>query len=335
MLNPVEKSIGAASRDYSTIAGWESDTDDNCVTGFGAGDYASPCSPVGVLYDDADFNEVVTISGATTSENYHRKLTVAEGERHDGGFPKSPVGVTITDLVQILNYDNWFELEWVIIYRASLGGYGLYLQYLNNSTTLYVRNIIVDIADYHGVLQSDGGLSYTVEMYNSIIIARRGGGGRCLNFDASPSTAIFRNCTAYYAGDGYGAFGNNNTYYYNTIAVGGGARAAWYGTGNGDYNAGGNSNGSTDTTAPGINSIDSIDPDLVFTDTTDGAEDLHLLSGSTVVAAGGTSQSTYFTIDIDGDTRSNWDIGADEYVSSGSTLLPNMLNAAQPTRIVQ
>lgn len=56
-----------------------------------------------------------------------------------------------------------------------------------------------------------------------------------------------------------------------------------------------------------------------FTNVTSGSEDLHLVSGSALINAG-TDLSATFTTDIDGDTRSGtWDIGADEYVSSGGS----------------
>jgi len=329
MLNPIEKSVGATARDYSTIIGWESDTDSNCTTGFGSGDYASPCSPVGVLYDDADFNEAVTIGGATTSEDYHRKLTVAEGERHDRAFPKSSVGAKITGgEFNIGSFDDWFELEWVILYAASTGSTDLlYFKYLHNSTTAYVRQVIIDNADYYAIQSSDGGLSYEVMYENCIFISRRGGGASVTNVDSSPSTHNFDNCTLYQAGDAHGARGGNYT---NCISiVQSSSRDAFFGGTTGDYNICGNTNGSGDTTAPGANSIDNVLGSDLFADLTPGAEDLHLKSDSTVAAGAGTNLSAYFTIDIDGETRSNWDIGADEYVSGGGSVFSASLSLSQ------
>jgi hypothetical protein len=45
--------------------------------------------------------------------------------------------------------------------------------------------------------------------------------------------------------------------------------------------------------------------------------DFHLAFSDTVWKGNGTDLSADFTIDIDGQTRSSWDIGADEYISAG------------------
>jgi hypothetical protein len=53
-----------------------------------------------------------------------------------------------------------------------------------------------------------------------------------------------------------------------------------------------------------------------FTNITGGSEDYHTTSSSTLIG-NGTDQSGTFTDDIDGDTRSAWDIGADEFIVVG------------------
>jgi hypothetical protein len=53
-----------------------------------------------------------------------------------------------------------------------------------------------------------------------------------------------------------------------------------------------------------------------FVSTTSGSEDFHLKSTATDFIGAGVDLSATFTDDIDGDTRSSWDIGADEYVSA-------------------
>lgn len=53
-----------------------------------------------------------------------------------------------------------------------------------------------------------------------------------------------------------------------------------------------------------------------FTNVTAGSEDYHLISSaSSTLLTGGTDLSGTFTVDIDGETRSDWSIGADEYVA--------------------
>lgn len=67
--------------------------------------------------------------------------------------------------------------------------------------------------------------------------------------------------------------------------------------------------------APGASSVEST---LTFNDKT--GDDFHLASGDTDAIGAGTDLSGTFTDDIDGDTRSAWDIGADEFISVGGGL---------------
>jgi hypothetical protein len=53
-----------------------------------------------------------------------------------------------------------------------------------------------------------------------------------------------------------------------------------------------------------------------FTNVTGGSEDYHLVPGaSSTLLTGGTDLSGDFTLDIDGETRSDWSIGADELLT--------------------
>ena len=56
-----------------------------------------------------------------------------------------------------------------------------------------------------------------------------------------------------------------------------------------------------------------------FANVTGGSEDAHIGSSSSLAGAG-TDLSGTFTDDWEGDTRSSWDIGADEYVAAGGGL---------------
>lgn len=71
---------------------------------------------------------------------------------------------------------------------------------------------------------------------------------------------------------------------------------------------------SSDTTATGT-SLDSIaystSSGAYFTNVTSGSEDFHITNTSSDLYQAGTDLSGTFTDDIDGDTRSSWDIGID------------------------
>jgi hypothetical protein len=85
------------------------------------------------------------------------------------------------------------------------------------------------------------------------------------------------------------------------------------GTHSGSNNATSDGTGDDSPLTDGI--VDKTDYASYFVDTTiDGGEDFHLLDTATDFIGGGADLSGTFTDDIDGDTRSAWDIGADEYV---------------------
>lgn len=300
-LNEVEETVGATGRNHSTIAAWEAATDEDCTAGWGAGIYASPCSPVGVCYDDADFGEDVVVAGATTSGDYHRRLTVASGERHAG---KTGDGVKIVGYVKLGAYDDWFVLEDVIVETALGEGFAdaaLYFHYAHNATSLLGRRCVIDTAEYYAIKQEDGGLSPTIILRNLAIHGGRGSSGPLVIVDANPSTVEADNCSA------YSGIANVLGYAYvttctNCIAI---VTGTAYASCGGDYNIG------SDTSAPGANSIDN-ETSAIFADA--GGEDLHLASDATAASGAGDDLSAEFTDDIEQDTRSDWDIGADEYV---------------------
>lgn len=72
MPTTVTNSIGTTGRTYSTITLWEADTDNNLVT--------ADQVQVGECYNDSGFDEVITISGATTDSTRYRHLTTATGQ---------------------------------------------------------------------------------------------------------------------------------------------------------------------------------------------------------------------------------------------------------------
>lgn len=77
----------------------------------------------------------------------------------------------------------------------------------------------------------------------------------------------------------------------------------------------------------GTGDRDGTDGDVTFVDSTiDGGENFHLSSADTNALdnGNGATPKSFFTVDIDGTTRSttdlDWDIGADEYVASATAL---------------
>jgi len=295
--NEVVESIGATGRDYSTIAAWESATDEDCTTGWGTGVYADPCSPMGDCYDDADFDERYVLSGATTDSTHYRRLTVHVGERHVG---KEGAGVTlvIDQEYDVVIQDLYIVIEWFLltgtgnrsgpnnapensrcmirnIVCATTESMSFYIANCGAGTEAYLRNCSIYGMSQYGI---HGASTIPWIVQNCSILGTADYTLRyatCTNVIASSSTGthIFFNCT-------------------------------------GDYNIG------SDTSAPGGHSIHSIAPADLFESIVSGSEDLHLKDDNTAASGAGSDLSASFTTDIDGETRTDWDIGADEYVSA-------------------
>jgi len=317
--NEVVATIGSG-KDHADILTWEAATDEDCTAGWGAGIYASPCSPVGQIEEDADFTDAVTFSGATTDGTHYRRLTVAEAYRHSGDFPKVDVGAKNTAYVLVA--EDYFEMEWLLVEAGGSMSNFASINQTGGQDALY-RNVICDVSTsgYQAFrLEPGSGKNPVVE--NCIGITRRSHASTEAFYSNYLNGCKWRNCT----GLGLGA-SNDEIYTYgeptNCIGIGGGATAVYKNSeGAGDYNIG------SDTTAPGANSVDNVAAADLFADTTAGAEDLHLKADDTAASGLGADLSAYFTDDIDGDARSDWDCGSDEFISAGTTVTPSPASAS-------
>ena len=95
------------------------------------------------------------------------------------------------------------------------------------------------------------------------------------------------------------------------------------GTLGGDYNC------SSDTSSPGVNSLDNRGlADIDWVSTGSGTEDLHIQATSDLIDAGTNDPGAgLFSDDIDGVTRTGtWDIGADEYVAAAPSAVNVVYN---------
>lgn len=314
----VTKTIGTASRDYSTITGWEVDLDDTLI-------YSSGDDIIGECYNDTVFNDRFSLGETTISKN-SVTLTAATGERHDGTlgtgvevyWDASP-GVVLGDL----SVTSHATVEWIIFdteyiattldasysIRVDVSNYrifncifnkkrrnksigtpkGIY-EYLNGA--LIANNII----QYWG---RTSGVSYTP--VSGYAIRKEHGNNNSQYFN----NTIWDN---YY---GISVSGTANTDVRNNISQGT-ALSAYHGTiTTEDYNI------ADDTTTTGTNSINSVSASSLFVSTVFGSEDLHIKEGCAAQDAGVDLGSSPDGIqyDIDGLDRTlidSWDIGADE-----------------------
>lgn len=174
---------------------------------------------------------------------------------------------------------------------------------------VYKNNVIYNSSSERVVGLHSGSTSY---VYNNIIY----GVNRCIEGNSSSSYAY--NNTCYGAGtSSYGILrligvnnyaGNFDTQDYYSLTAGS------------DYNV------SSDATGDDVGSNNSINKTSYtdyFTDIGSGTEDFHLKTASYLIGIGTSSISSTFTTDIDGETRSSWDVGADEMAAFSQFIIFN------------
>ncbi|MBN2131267.1 MAG: hypothetical protein JW741_17335 [Sedimentisphaerales bacterium] len=324
----VTKTIGTTARDYSTITLWEADLDND--TPYDAGDDA-----VGECYDDAAFNESVTINGGGTLGLASVTLTVAAGERHDG------TAGTGSRLVRnaagnIFDLDVAATLEWLEITTSTgqtttavdVGAASITIDHL----LIYDLGQGVDWKDVKGIKYPSANCAgnviqnvlYSLRIgdsgsYNAVGIVDPTGNWTSADVLANTLWDIWKEAGS---GSAFGIVYSNYADVKNNIAVdcihaGAGTAACFSGTTTTGTLL---TNASSDETASGTGS-------LTGTDGIDSGEfvstspvDLHLAADALCINAGtdlGTTP-TGVNIDIDGRDRDaegdTWDIGADEYV---------------------
>jgi len=293
------------SRAFNTIGDWETARQGNLV-----GDTRTE---VGVAYNDGTFDELVVIDGSITDADHYMHLTAAEGQRHRGtaGTGAKIEPTSAGHAIGIL--DNYTRVEWMEITDWSTdtaGSYdGVNIQ-ADNALVQYMLihddgNGSASNSDANGITLELSNMTATVR--NSIVynIARSG----ISIHNISGAELNVENCTVFqctqddslsgsYGNVGrYGGSGTVNAVNVISMDADGGG-ADFFGS---TWGASSN-NISSDTTAPGANSLTNKTSTNQFASTDLGSEDLHVIAGSDAINAG-TDLSGNFTGDIDGQTR--------------------------------
>ena len=327
----ITKTIGTNGRDYSTISAWEADLDNTGI--YAAGDDA-----VGVCYADSVFDETINISGGGTVGLSSIKLTAAETDRHDGTqgvgvrlvmstakrvYFNSNVDTTIEWIEFDLNNKNYGDDAFVTFVEASFGSHTLKNCLIHNfysttdksagatlidmstqGTSYVLNNFIYNIIRSNSVLRRivaiicTGKVTSTHYLYNNTIynVSQMLGDGQAIGIFHTEGVTVAKNNIVV----------NVSDYCFSgTITQ--------------------SNNLSSDSTASGSGSLTAKLAVDQFVSIVSGSEDLHLKAGADAIGAGldiGTTP-TGVNIDIDGRDRDSegdvWDIGADQYVSSGLT----------------
>lgn len=299
----VEESIGATGRDYATIADWVTATALHLVS--------RNEIRRGVLYDDADFAEQVTIGGslvnfATTDSRRYRELVPATGHRYD---PVRDSGVTITDgssgatVTLAEDFARLTGVKVVNTYNSS----GTNACVSSSSAGVRVVGVVGVMASTTAVGEGIcfSSIGANSRFRNCIAIGNSNTAGASIGFLASGSGSKVQNCAAIRirrgtTGTGFKDSGAGGVLFEN-CACGSSDIAFNVTTGWQNHNA------SFDTTASGPGAVQSFTPANVWTDSTNN--DLRLVAGGVLVNAG-FNLSLDFTDDITGASRTGtWEIG--------------------------
>lgn len=283
---------GGAGRDYTSLAAWESDTDNDLV--------AAARGEVLECYADASyFNDRVALSGATANSSYFRVIKSASGQEHSG-IPGQ--GVTFSSTTDL----NLFTIS-----EANACVYDICATLTPNSANNRAA-FAVSSPGVHGCVgciafscaNAGTGVAYGFTLTNT------GGGARaiavnCLaarcedaGFLSTGGQTLHYNCTSVLNAYGFRNSGATGVRAKNCCASGN-TTADWDGT-----------FGTVLTNTSEGASPDYVNPTI---------DDYHLASGDAVCKDKGTVLSTdpdyAFDDDIDGRTRSGtWDIGFDEHL---------------------
>jgi hypothetical protein len=332
-------SIGTSSRDYSTITLWEADLDDTTIYGAGA-------NAVGECWNDAAFNESVTINGGATVGLGSLTLTAPSSERHDGTAGSGARNLCTASAVAIYKAHKFSvttTIEWLEVTCDSASNNphsGINIGH-STGTTVVQNNIVHDVKAnnwYSGASGLNASYLSQCQFHNNVVynIANENSGSSSSG-GATGIGSSYNSTTT--------SIQNNTVHNTTTVVTGGtatGLRAAdaaihkvqnnivtssddqdfspaTFSTATAEYNL------SSDATASGTGSLTNKTSANQFVSTVGGSEDLHLKAGSDAIGAATDLAATPDGVqyDINGSNRNAvgatvWDIGAHQYASTAS-----------------
>lgn len=301
--------------DYTSISAWEAGEQ----TLYSSGDIAiADCRRTGSTSDTT----TVAIGGWTAG--VIPKIIINASYRHEGkiadqqaggnyiyklsGMSSSAftIGVNSTEVHGLL-ISGWGSVGGT---RAGITTGGTTVDYGVVSGCLIASPTNVASSTMYGIQLVNGCDDWKI--INNIVCNVKTSLNTAYGIQSARGNLVYNN-TVYNCGTGFTEGDNNNTMVYkNNVAVGN-TVADWANS----YAATSDYNVSSDATAPGTNKATGKTAYTdYFVDPANG--DFHLKGSSySLFGLAGTDLSGTFTTDIDGQTRTAWDIGADEYVASG------------------
>lgn len=324
MATTVTKTIKSSGGDYTSLSAWEAGQQGD-LTGVRDEIARAVCYAID---DTTEFG----VDGWTTSATQYITMECDATARHAGVWNGAKYNLIGSSANVLSINEEYVRIDGLQIGNAAVGGTQSPIVSVNTRASganeLRISNCLIKAAG-SATYPEPGirieGANSIVNIFNCIVY----GLGNVDNYYASGMLFAGDNITAkVYSSTCIGGkfgllnwFGTGITVAAKNVYCGGTATSDFSGTITETNCA------SEDTSAGGTNHTHAnVDTDT-FVNVTAGSEDFHLAADglSPLQGAGvdtsGESAPLNFTTDIDGDTISNWSIGADDGVASGDTLL--------------
>jgi uncharacterized delta-60 repeat protein len=309
------------TRAYNDFQSWESGQQ-------GTGDLVGENRiEVGVAYKDGVFTptSTTTINDYSTDSSHYLQLTVAQGQRHNGTAGTGVIvdGSSIAASHAFHIRDPYFRMEWLEI--RNFPGDTVTGEPINvdegEAAEAFFSHLLIH--DYTSTARGAINVYENTTVRNSIFYNGDVGIRTYSNGGATP-TLTLENVTIYgMSGDGVFHTAGTITIK-NVISVGNLDDDFDLQTGTTVHaDSGYNMYDTWEDQQPGStgNQTPPVDKEDLFVSIVSTSEDLHLESSGHNALNNGIDLSTSFPDDIDGETRptgvGTWDIGADEYYTSG------------------
>jgi hypothetical protein len=312
---------------FNSLSAWEAARARDITSGTGDDTIENViCSTNGGAADTTPFD--ITTSWTLSATNYIT-ISVDSSYRHAGYYDTSKFriteGATFNGIIDIRANPAYVRIDGLQIYHSkeSSGSNesAIYIPSTVTSGLIYVSDII-GIGGRRTIFNSSAA---TFDMWNSIIYGITGQTAGVYLNNASGSLTAY-SCTS---GNSGGTAGFHNAAGTMTL------KNCYANSGGTDYFG-----TITLTTCASSDSTGSVGLQTIaystgnFTNVTSGSENLHLVSGSSLIGVGtdtsGDSAPFDFTTDIDGDSRgSSWDVGADQIASPGYVMKGRYLLTAR------
>ncbi len=257
----------------------------------------------------------VDISSITTDATRYVNIYTTSGCRHDGKYNTAKYRHETTSYIGFAVSVNYIRITGLQIKNSTSGSshwdVAFYVAATNYTGQHRFDKLVIVSGGSAGFINFEAG---DLIISNSVFIASGVYGLEVSGTWSNPTGNQILNCVCITKANSYGLNGGTGSYAItikNTYAYSNGANADFAGTAN--YTTCASSDGSASTATVAY----STSSGAYFTNVSDGSEDFHIGTSSSLKDAG-TDLSATFTDDINGNTRSGtWDIGADEYVSGG------------------